>query len=85
MVLVESPLVSLTPSVGGCLVVMVVVARGERERVGGDGGWVVDGRDLLFAEFEQLPSLPGRQSLQLLPAFTQAQPWQRPLLLHRQH
>lgn len=39
--LVESPLVSLTPSVGGCLAVMVVVALDEGEQVGGDGSWVV--------------------------------------------
>ena len=39
--LVESSLVSLPPSMVGCLAVMVVVARGEREQIGGDSGWVV--------------------------------------------
>lgn len=33
---------------------------------------------------EQFPSLPGRQLMQRLPAFTQAQPLHRPDLLHLQ-
>ena len=33
----------------------------------------------------QLPSFPGRQFVQVFPAFTQAQPLQEPVLLHLQH
>ena len=43
---------------------------------GGGGGTAV---------FEQEPRLLGRQLIHFLPAFTQAQPLHKPVLLHLQH
>ena len=51
--------------------------------------WVVrvelEGMETLGVAFAQLPSLPGRQFTHDLPAFTQAQPLHKPVLLHLQH
>ena len=45
----------------------------------------LEGMGTLDVAFAQLPSLPGRQFTHDLPAFTQAQPLDRPVLLHLQH
>ena len=56
------------------------------------GGWIVwvaqvelEGMGTLDVAFAQLLSLPGRQFTHDLPAFTQAQPLHKPVLLHLQH
>ena len=56
------------------------------------GAWIVwvaqvelEGMGTLDVAFAQLPSLPGRQLTHDLPAFTQAQPLHKPVLLHLQH
>ena len=46
---------------------------------------VVDAEDVSVKLFAHFPSLPGRQLTQFLPAFTQAQPLHKPVLLHLQH